>query len=131
MRGVECADCCFMGQRLLTHAQASEHLGVSVGTVRALLRDGILSDLRVGPQHRVSATQIEQLRAAFARLGGQEKRLLRSSEAAKILGVSQSTIENWSIAGRLPFTSTVGGHRRYQEEDVRRLQSDGFLARTD
>lgn len=51
-------------QRLLTHEQAAERLGVSVGTLRALVRDGVLADLRVGRHHRVLAQEVECLRDA-------------------------------------------------------------------
>ena len=43
-------------------------------------------------------------------------------EAAKYLGVAQSTIRKWSDSGRLPAFYTPGGHRRFRRGDL-----DSFL----
>ena len=47
---------------------------------------------------------------------------LTLGQAAKYLGVAQSTIRKWSDQGRVPAFYTPGGHRRY-----RRLDLDKFL----
>jgi excisionase family DNA binding protein len=47
---------------------------------------------------------------------------LSISEAAKLLGVSLSTVRRWSDAGVLPSYRTPGGQRRYNRE-----QLDAFL----
>jgi excisionase family DNA binding protein len=39
-------------------------------------------------------------------------------QAAKYLGVAQSTIRKWSDQGRLPAFYTPGGHRRYRRGDL-------------
>jgi excisionase family DNA binding protein len=39
-------------------------------------------------------------------------------QAAKYLGVAQSTIRKWSDQGRLPAFYTPGGHRRYRRSDL-------------
>jgi excisionase family DNA binding protein len=39
-------------------------------------------------------------------------------QAAKYLGVAQSTIRKWSDQGRLPAFYTPGGHRRYRRNDL-------------
>src|SRR5947207_11775016 len=46
-------------------------------------------------------------------------------QAAKYLGVAQSTIRKWSDVGRLPAFYTPGGHRRYRRGDL-----DDFLKRS-
>src|SRR3954447_1008666 len=46
-------------------------------------------------------------------------------QAAKYLGVAQSTIRKWSDLGRVPAFYTPGGHRRY-----RRNALDAFLGRS-
>jgi two-component system chemotaxis response regulator CheY len=46
-------------------------------------------------------------------------------QAAKFLGVAQSTIRKWSDAGRIPTFYTPGGHRRYRRGDL-----ETFLVRS-
>lgn len=41
--------------------------------------------------------------------------------AAEILHVSPKTISRWAKEGRLPFLKTLGGHRRYPENEIRAL----------
>src|SRR5918998_6454010 len=48
---------------------------------------------------------------------------LTLGQAAKHLGVAQSTIRKWSDGGRVPAFYTPGGHRRYRRADL-----DAFLA---
>jgi excisionase family DNA binding protein len=48
---------------------------------------------------------------------------LTLGQAAKYLGVAQSTIRKWSDGGRLPAFYTPGGHRRFRLNDL-----DEFLS---
>ena len=50
---------------------------------------------------------------------------LTLGQAAKYLGVAQSTIRKWSDQGRVPAFYTPGGHRRYRRNDL-----DNFLKRS-
>jgi excisionase family DNA binding protein len=50
---------------------------------------------------------------------------LTLGQAAKYLGVAQSTIRKWSDLGRVPAFDTPGGHRRYRRRDL-----DAFLERS-
>jgi excisionase family DNA binding protein len=50
---------------------------------------------------------------------------LTLGQAAKFLGVAQSTIRKWSDQGRVPAFYTPGGHRRYRRGDL-----ETFLARS-
>src|SRR5256885_9451651 len=50
---------------------------------------------------------------------------LTLGQAARYLGVAQSTIRKWSDQGRVPAFYTPGGHRRY-----RRLDLEHFLERS-
>jgi excisionase family DNA binding protein len=50
---------------------------------------------------------------------------LTLGQAAKYLGVAQSTIRKWSDQGRVPAFYTPGGHRRYRRGDL-----DLFLERS-
>jgi excisionase family DNA binding protein len=43
---------------------------------------------------------------------------LTLGQAAKYLGVAQSTIRKWSDQSRLPAFYTPGGHRRYRRRDL-------------
>ena len=58
--------------------------------------------------------------------GGGETDWLTLGQAAKYLGVAQSTIRKWSDLGRVPAFYTTGGHRRYKrvEEQFGDLPSD-------
>ncbi|HEV2592149.1 MAG TPA: response regulator [Gaiellaceae bacterium] len=50
---------------------------------------------------------------------------LTLGQAAKFLGVAQSTIRKWSDQGRVPAFYTPGGHRRYRRRDL-----ESFLDRS-
>ncbi len=50
---------------------------------------------------------------------------LTLGQAARHLGVAQSTIRKWSDSGRVPAFYTPGGHRRYRRGDL-----DSFLAKS-
>jgi excisionase family DNA binding protein len=62
---------------------------------------------------------------AFDRTSGPARRApasepdwLTLGQAAKFLGVAQSTIRKWSDQGRVPAFYTPGGHRRYRRRDL-------------
>lgn len=46
---------------------------------------------------------------------------LTLGEAAKYLGVAQSTVRKWADTGRVETFKTPGGHRRFQREDLDRF----------
>ena len=48
-------------------------------------------------------------------------RYLRTSEAAAILQVATKTVSRWARNGQLPYVHTLGGHRRYPENEIRQL----------
>lgn len=50
---------------------------------------------------------------------------LTLGQAARFLGVAQSTIRKWSDNGRVPAFYTPGGHRRYRRSDL-----EAFLDRS-
>src|ERR671919_2989778 len=56
------------------------------------------------------------------RAPGSDPEWLTLGQAAKYLGVAQSTIRKWSDDGKLPAFYTPGGHRRYRRGDL-----DAFL----
>jgi excisionase family DNA binding protein len=57
--------------------------------------------------------------------GRREAEWLTLGQAARFLGVAQSTIRKWSDQGRVPTFYTPGGHRRYRRGDL-----EAFLARS-
>lgn len=44
--------------------------------------------------------------------------LLTPAQAGAIFGVDPKTMTRWADAGKIAFTRTMGGHRRFKEEDV-------------
>ena len=48
--------------------------------------------------------------------------ILRPSEAAELLGVHLSRLRRLEASGRLVTVRTLGGHRRYRQDDVLALQ---------
>src|SRR4029078_12419921 len=54
-----------------------------------------------------------------------EPEWLTLGQAARFLGVAQSTIRKWSQWGRVPAFYTPGGHRRFRRGDL-----ESFLARS-
>ena len=59
------------------------------------------------------------------RPAGGDSDWLTLGQAAKFLGVAQSTIRKWSDLGRVPAFYTPGGHRRYKRGDL-----EAFLERS-
>jgi excisionase family DNA binding protein len=62
---------------------------------------------------------------AHARAGTREPEWLTLGQAARYLGVAQSTIRKWSDSGRIRVYKTPGRHRRYRRDDL-----DAFLERS-
>jgi excisionase family DNA binding protein len=67
----------------------------------------------------------DEPRTPQRRAPGPEPDWLTLGQAAKYLGVAQSTIRKWSDQRRLPAFYTPGGHRRYRRGDL-----DTFLERS-
>lgn len=64
------------------------------------------------------------------RMPAGESDWLTLGQAAKYLGVAQSTIRKWSDQGRVPAFYTPGGHRRYRRGDLDKfLESSGPAVR--
>jgi excisionase family DNA binding protein len=57
--------------------------------------------------------------------GRREPEWMTLGQAAKFLGVAQSTIRKWSDQGRVPAFYTPGRHRRFRRSDL-----EAFLARS-
>ena len=50
-----------------------------------------------------------------------QDKLITSGAVAKIFGVCDDTIRNWTNSGVLKATRTFGGHRRYSLSEITRL----------
>jgi excisionase family DNA binding protein len=50
-----------------------------------------------------------------------EPKYLRTAQVAELLQVSPKTVSRWAQEGRLPYLRTLGGHRRYPDQEIRAL----------
>lgn len=53
------------------------------------------------------------------------RKVLTTSEAAKLFGVDPRTVWGWTDSGEIPkdaYTSTPGGQKRYIEEEILKLR---------
>lgn len=60
---------------------------------------------------------------AIQRNGEQEEggKLLTPAEVAELFRVDPKTVTRWAKSGKLSSIRTLGGHRRYWEDEVRGL----------
>lgn len=52
-------------------------------------------------------------------------RLMTPAEVATLFRVDPKTVTRWCKAGKLTAIRTLGGHRRYREDEVRALLEKG------
>jgi excisionase family DNA binding protein len=50
-----------------------------------------------------------------------EPHYLRTSQVAELLHVSPKTVSRWAQEGKLPYLRTLGGHRRFPDQEIRAL----------
>jgi excisionase family DNA binding protein len=48
----------------------------------------------------------------------------RTAQVAEILYVSPKTVSRWAKEGKLPCLTTLGGHRRYPDAEIRELATE-------
>lgn len=68
--------------------------------------------------------RLDERTPAPAPKGATEPRLLTVSAAARLLGVSSSSLRAWAAAGRVPHVRTPGGHRRFELDELVRWLSE-------
>jgi excisionase family DNA binding protein len=49
---------------------------------------------------------------------------LRTAEVAEVLRVSPKTVTRWAKDGKLPHSRTLGGHRRFPADAIKRIAED-------
>jgi excisionase family DNA binding protein len=103
---------------LISSNDLATRLGVSRATVLRAVARGLLRPAVVTPggHHRFLPDDVE--------LPGQGlTRLITSREAARLLGISQQTLNRAVREGRLrPATVTPGGHRRFAAAEIADLR---------
>jgi excisionase family DNA binding protein len=103
---------------LITSNDLATRLGVSRATVLRAVARGLLKPASVTPggHRRFLPEDIEDL---AGRLEARPAELVSSKEAARLLGVSQQTVNRAAREGRLhPASVTPGGHRRFSRSAI-------------
>lgn len=49
---------------------------------------------------------------------------LKTAEVADLLHVSPKTVTRWAKDGKLPHSRTLGGHRRFPAEAIKKLAEE-------
>ena len=52
--------------------------------------------------------------------------LLKTSEVARLLGVTRSTVLSWAYRGFLTYATTPGGHLRFHREEIDTFRATGW-----
>jgi excisionase family DNA binding protein len=114
---------------LISSRIAAARLGVSQSTLlRAVARGWLIPALTTpGGHRRFRVHDVERLAAGLPGPSTSPD-LVRSSEAARLLGVSQHTVNRAAREGRLRSASiTPGGHRRFATSELARVTLDASL----
>jgi excisionase family DNA binding protein len=108
---------------LISSNDLADRLGVSRATVaRAVARGRFMPALVTPGGHR--RFLLEDVAGLESPLPVTGRSLVGSAEAARILGVSQQTLNRTVRIGRLrPSAITPGGHRRFAVSDLEAWQS--------
>ncbi|MFS3129793.1 BldC family transcriptional regulator [Nocardioides sp. Bht2] len=56
---------------------------------------------------------------------GDAEKLLTPAEVAALFRVDPKTVTRWAKAGRIHSIKTLGGHRRFREEEILALLKEG------
>ena len=55
-----------------------------------------------------------------------EQELISPAQAAKMLGVSITTLRNWEKAGKIKCIKTLGGHRRFKVDEIKKILNENI-----
>jgi len=61
----------------------------------------------------------------------EDRVLMTPAEVASLFRVDPKTVTRWADAGKLTAVRTLGGHRRYLQEEVQSLLTDSSPAPAD
>ena len=109
-----------MLHRLISSRDVATRLGVSQATVSRAVVRGLIHPALITPggHRRFSEADVE-LFAASLQDEPEGARLVTTGEAAKLLGVSQQTLNRAVRRGKLrPTLVTPGGHRRFDSAEL-------------
>ena len=106
--------------RLISSKDVATRLGVSQATVSRAVSRGLLRPALITPGgHRRFSEKDIEFYAAALQDEPEGARLISTGEAAKLLGVSQPTLNRAVRRGRLrPTLTTPGGHRRFDSAEL-------------
>jgi excisionase family DNA binding protein len=107
---------------LLSSNDLAQRLGISRATVLRAVARGLLKPALVTPggHRRFLPQDVEGLESRLA-----HNELIGSSEAARILGVSQQTLNRAVRNGSVrPAVVTPGGHRRFTSSNIAESRRD-------
>jgi excisionase family DNA binding protein len=105
---------------LISSNDLAGRLGVSRATVLRAVANGRLKPALVTPggHRRFNPLDVEEL-CARAKRNGRSRELVGSSEAARLLGVSQQTLNRAVRDGLVKAAAvTPGGHRRFDTSEI-------------
>jgi excisionase family DNA binding protein len=116
---------------LISSNDLANRLGVSRATVLRAVARGLLRPAVVTPggHHRFLPEEIEEFEGGLKGRAGRPN-LISSKEAARLLGVSQQTLNRAVREGRVqPAAVTPGGHRRFAASDIAESRREAATTR--
>ncbi len=78
------------------------------------------ASVQVGQSSQVHNEEVNRV-AGNGNGSSNGQRLLTPAEVAALFRVDPKTVTRWAKSGKLSSIRTLGGHRRYWEDEVRRL----------
>jgi len=87
---------------------------------RAEVKRILVENQTLGARNSDSNTIIEMRTKIMKNLS--TGRLLSRAEVARVLKVSPNTITRWAREGKLRCVRTLGGRRRYEEEEIEKVE---------
>lgn len=116
----------------LTTGQVAATLGVNPKTIERWCDKGRLKAARTPGGHRkIPYSELEKLLKQRRKTADLGRCLLTTTQAARLLNVSQRTIGRWANEGRFTYKLTGGRHRRIPLTEVLRIRERRSQTRAD
>ena len=96
----------------ITHTEAAQILGIKIGSITRLIRDGVLHRTP-GQYPTLSRTEAEREAKTPHR-----SEWITGTEAAHILGISKTRVWQLAIKDFLPWEFGANGRRRYRRSQI-------------